>query len=181
MVFAPEVLRAWMGPAFSQASSIILVLLAAWGAISSSSSVAYFILNATGQERTNTWLGGASSAVLLATSMSLIPIWGPIGAAIGRLATIAVSVVTRSIVQVRIMDDPRWYAGVMTLMPVAAGLVVTLPILSFYGETLNGSILLKLMIYLLSSLLCAFFITRIYGRGCFRSVKLPQLLAAKSG
>lgn len=117
ILLAPWGLELWLGKDIArQAAPILPVMLVATGTMSTS-AVSYYLLNGGGHIRLNTGLNVLSNVMLCIAMIILMPLLGLFGAAAARLAQVPVAVLSRSLVQTKMLEDPRWYLGPMMLLP----------------------------------------------------------------
>lgn len=124
VVFGHQFLALWMGAEFAAASGPLLVLLGVYNAFLATSIVPFYFLNATGREKQNTVLVALSTASFLGAAFFLIRAVGLIGAPLARLFTIWAGLVSRTVVIRTLTGDRRWSAGLVTLAPPAAAVLI---------------------------------------------------------
>jgi O-antigen/teichoic acid export membrane protein len=117
-IFADNILTLWMGAEFAAVATDILRVLIFAFAILATSIAPYYYLNGTGYVRLNALFGLVSGAMVTLVAILFIPWIGIIGAAFSRLANIPISIISRTIVHNRLLNDKRWYAGFSILLPV---------------------------------------------------------------
>jgi O-antigen/teichoic acid export membrane protein len=127
-LFAPAILDIWLGPSAAADAGSILRILAFAYTVLATSIVPFYYMNGTGFVRLNSYAAAGSAALVGLATSALIPVMGLTGAAWARLASVPVSLVSRNILHVRVLDDRRWYAATLYLLPVLIpfGIAVTL-------------------------------------------------------
>jgi len=136
------ILSLWMGPAFAAKTAGVLRLLIVSVTFWSTSIVPYYYMNGVGFVRMNAASSVLSGLMVVAASLLLIGPYGLMGAALARLATLPVAIVARTILHHRVLQDTRWYGGVITLLPVAACYVAAFLLLAGVGDHIQGVVAL---------------------------------------
>lgn len=172
--FGPEILALWMGDEFASHATPTLIVLAVWGCFMASSVIPFYYLNAVGGERLNAGFGVLSTSLFLVSTAALIPCFGIVGAAFGRVISLVTSLVTRVILYRRCFPEQHWSAGPMTLAPTAIAMLIALPML----HTSLSSFPAKLALYLSCFMVCTVLCRVVYKR--FNSAQ-PMPTTASTG
>jgi O-antigen/teichoic acid export membrane protein len=164
LVFGGNFLAVWMGPGFALKATLTLQILAIWSAFLATSIMQFYFLNATGNERLNTVLGGSSSVAFLIAGIFLIQSLGVTGAAWARLLSYSPALVASSIICRRCFNDRRWYVGILLLLPT--GVAVTETLLFNNSQMVNtaGGLCMKMILFGIAGASCAAVCWLIYGR-----------------
>jgi O-antigen/teichoic acid export membrane protein len=117
-LFANQILTLWMGAEFASNATGVLSILVISSVLLATSVVPSYYLNGSGFFRQNTVFALSSGIVVVLATLILIPWFGVIGAALGRLMVTPVGVISRSIVHYKVLQDRRWYAGILILFPI---------------------------------------------------------------
>jgi O-antigen/teichoic acid export membrane protein len=115
---ANNILSVWMGHSFALAAAPTLRVLTLSFAILATSVVPFYYLNGAGYVRLNTLLSLTSGASVGIGAFGLIRLFGIAGAAWSRLCNLPACIIATTLVQYRVLEDRRWYAGLLIYVPV---------------------------------------------------------------
>jgi O-antigen/teichoic acid export membrane protein len=123
-LFAPEVMRLWLGPSAGSVASNILVVLMLGQIVMMASAPSEQVLVGLGRAKTIGRLTAIEGISNLAVSIFLVYTYGAIGAALGTLLTSGIIGPLRLPLAARALQQPVWRFLVRTLGP---GLLSSLP------------------------------------------------------
>lgn len=162
-LFANNILTLWMGADFAQHTTTILTILVFTTALKATSIVPYNYLNGTGFVRLNTIFSFVSGSVVAVTSFFFIGWLGIVGAAWARLSNLPTSLIGRTILHYRVLEDFRWYAGVASFAPVIFTFGLAQFLRSFMGGW-PGLNLLSLLFFMAIAGAISVLISGIFGK-----------------
>ena len=163
-LFSHNILSFWMGVEFANETANVLRVLTFAFALMATSIVPYHFMNGTGFVRLNTLFAFISGFVVTFATIFMIPWLGILGAAWARCFNTPTSVIARTVVHHKVLDDRRWYAGLSIFAPVIFTFMIAFIILKTANEpALNLFCMLPLLAItsmigmLLASVLCWLF------------------------
>ena len=113
-----EILETWIGPSFASEAELLFRAFVVVFTLLSTSIVPHYIMNALGFHRLNTILALSGGIVITLATWWLVPAMGMIGAALARFLSLPISVVGRTILHFKVIDDKRWNAGLILFLPI---------------------------------------------------------------
>lgn len=155
-LFSDQILTLWMGSDFSLNSSCLLRPLVISSVLLAASVVPFYLMNGTNFVRLNTVASLSSGVAVAITMLSLINVFGAQGAAWARLATLPVSIYSRTLIHYKLLNDKRWYIGILIVFAILAPFSILYSIREyFYG--IKFDLVLLLIFSSIVGILCAFF------------------------
>jgi O-antigen/teichoic acid export membrane protein len=173
MLLEHDLFLLWMGPQFTSGIAPYFFILCIANALMSTSVVPFYVMNGSGHFRQNTVFSLMSGALVFAVSSFCIPLYGIKGAAIARIANLPISIASRILLSRNILNDNRWYAGLLHFVPVIAGLLVVLLIRTFSMSSPTARIPFHLVGVGISTYVCYFSAVLIYKRHLSRNSHAP--------
>lgn len=129
-----SILTVWMGPNFANDAAGVLRVLAFTFTLFATGIVPYYYMNGTGFVRLNAFLGLMNGIAVATFVVILVPSLGVVGAAWSRATNVPTSVIARTVLHYRLLEDRRWYAGFVIFVPVLVSFALGYIVLAAYGE-----------------------------------------------
>lgn len=143
-VFSEAILEFWVGPEISaNGANLLRVLVVAFSILATSIVPSYF-LNGTGYVRLATGLSLVSGAIVGSLAFVLIPLIGILGGAMSRLANMPFVLIALAIIHYRVLNDRRWYVGVLIYFPILIPYIIGSMVLWIFGAPKLGLLALIL-------------------------------------
>ena len=133
-LFSHNILSLWMGTEFANEATNVLRVLAFVFALMATSIVPYYFLNGTGFVRLNTLFAFISGSIVALSTAFMIPWLGLLGAAFARLFNTPTSIIARTVVHYKVLNDQRWYAGISIFAPVIFAFMFAAIVLNIVSE-----------------------------------------------
>ena len=145
-LFAFNILLLWMGIGFANEATNVLRVLTVVYSLLATSIVPYHFMNGTGFVRMNSVCCFLRGIVVGLFTVCLVPSFGIIGAASGRLFSILIDVIGRTGFHYKGLADQCWYAGLRAIVPVLLVFLGAIIVLAKVGPiVLNLLVLWPLM------------------------------------
>jgi O-antigen/teichoic acid export membrane protein len=163
-IWAPNVLKLWLGPGVPAEIATALRVLAVSNALTSTSILPSYLMFGMGHFRLAA-LAALASGLSIALGGYLLIAWiGVVGAALSRLAGLPITVVSRVLVYQTAFGPRRWLLGIRQLLPV---LLAFLPVWLFLsGQAIVGgslSLLNGLLALSIGAVTVIFLSQQLYG------------------
>jgi O-antigen/teichoic acid export membrane protein len=132
-LLADPILAFWVGDEVAREGTTTMRVLAFAFAAYGTTVVPYYLLNGAGFVWLSSVSGLANGVLVAAVTGALIPITGVAGAALAKLATFPISFVSRAVLHYQVLNDRRWYAGILALLPLVLAFGVGLGAVALIG------------------------------------------------
>jgi O-antigen/teichoic acid export membrane protein len=117
ILLANSVLTIWMGVAFAATASGTLRILAFVYAVSATSVPVYHAYNGRGRVGLNAAFSMSSGVLTAVATACLVAPFGVMGAAVAKIASFPVMIVSRTVLHRQVLGCGRWYNGASTVLP----------------------------------------------------------------